>query len=156
MTNLGKARALALAAPALLLGGAYVSQYWGHLFPCEMCWWQRYAHMAAIALALLAYALARSAVARPAVLLAALAILVSGGIGVFHAGVEYHWWEGITTCSAGAAGGSAGDVLADILATPLIRCDQAQWTLFGLSLAGYNAIFSILAGVAVTWQALKR
>ena len=156
MTAIAKARALALIVPAALLGGAYVSQYWGHLYPCEMCWWQRYAHMAAIALALLAYAAARSAMARPLVLLAALAILVSGGIGVFHAGVEYHWWEGLTTCSAGATGGSAKDVLADILATPMIRCDQAQWTLFGLSLAGYNAIFSILGGVAVTWLALKR
>jgi len=156
MTDLGKARALALAAPALLLGGAYVSQYWGHLYPCEMCWWQRYAHMAALLLALLAYALARTAAARPAVLLAAFAILVSAGIGAFHAGVEYHWWEGLTTCSTSAVGGSAADVLADILATPTIRCDQAQWTLFGVSLAGYNAIFSILAGAVVTWLALKR
>ena len=156
MSDLAKARALALAVPALLLGGAYVSQYWGGLYPCEMCWWQRYAHMAAIAIALLAYAAARSGLGRPLVLLAALAILVSGGIGIFHAGVEYHWWEGITTCSTSATSGSAEDILKDILATPLIRCDQAQWTLFGLSLAGYNAIFSITGGVAVLWLALKR
>jgi disulfide bond formation protein DsbB len=156
MSDLAKARALALAIPAALLGGAYVSQYWGGLHPCEMCWWQRYAHMAAIALAVLAFAAARTGLGKALILSAAVAILVSGGIGVFHAGVEYHWWEGLTTCSTGGAGGSAGDVLAEILATPLIRCDQAQWTLFGLSLAGYNAIFSIAGGVAVLWQALKR
>ena len=45
-------------SPAALLAGAYGSQYFGgHLFPCEMCWWQRYAHFAALAAAILAYAL---------------------------------------------------------------------------------------------------
>jgi disulfide bond formation protein DsbB len=150
------ARALALLLPLALMAGALAFQYLGHLYPCEMCWWQRYPHIAAIVLAALAFVVPGVGAKRGLVLLATLAILISGAIGVYHAGVEYHWWEGITTCSAGAAGGSAGDVLADILATPLIRCDQAQWTLFGLSLAGYNAIFSILAGAAVTWQALKR
>ena len=48
MTNLDKAKGLALAVPAALLAGAYVSQYWGGLFPCHMCWWQRYAHFAAL------------------------------------------------------------------------------------------------------------
>ena len=77
------ARTLALAVPALLLGGAYVSQYGFGLYPCEMCWWQRYPHFVALALALLAF------VAPPARLwtaLAAVAILVSGAIGAYHAG----------------------------------------------------------------------
>jgi disulfide bond formation protein DsbB len=87
MSDLAKARALALAIPAALLGGAYVSQYWGGLHPCEMCWWQRYAHMAAIALAVLAFAAARTGLGKALILSAAVAILVSGGIGVYHAGV---------------------------------------------------------------------
>ena len=45
---------LALAVPVALLGGAYLGQYAFYLIPCEMCWWQRYAHFAALALALLA------------------------------------------------------------------------------------------------------
>src|SRR3546814_3417668 len=42
---------LVLALPAALLGGAYVAQYGFGLYPCEMCWWQRYPHFAALGLA---------------------------------------------------------------------------------------------------------
>ena len=68
------ANALALVVPAALLAGAYGSQFWGGLYPCEMCWWQRYAHFAAIPLALLAFVMPSRR--RPLVLLAALAIAV--------------------------------------------------------------------------------
>ena len=65
--------------------------------------------------------------------LAALAILASGLIGAFHAGVEYGWWEGLTACTSNIAGG--GDPLEAIMNAPLIRCDVAPWTLAGISLA---------------------
>jgi disulfide bond formation protein DsbB len=97
MTNLAKARWLALLVPAALLGGAYISQYGFGLFPCEMCWWQRYPHFAAIALALLGFGLKG---VRWPVALAGLAILASGLIGALHAGVEYDWWEGFTRCTS--------------------------------------------------------
>jgi len=71
MTNLDKARWISLLVPAGLLGGAYVSQYGFGLFPCEMCWWQRYPHFAAIGLALLAFTIKP---ARWPVALAALAV----------------------------------------------------------------------------------
>ena len=78
------ARWLALGVPVALLGGAYFGQYFGGLYPCEMCWWQRYAHFAALPFALLAFA---TEPRRLWVLLAALAVLASGLIGAFHAGV---------------------------------------------------------------------
>lgn len=131
------ARWAALLVPAALLGGAYLSQYGFGLYPCEMCWWQRYPHFVALALAPLAFALPQR---RWPVVLAALAIAVSGAIGAFHAGVEYHWWEGITRCTSTVQPGA--DVLKAILAAPLIRCDQAQWTVLGISLAGFNFLFS--------------
>lgn len=139
------ARLLALIAPAALLGGAYISQYGFGLFPCEMCWWQRYAHIAALAFALLAFALPRR---RGPVVLAALAILASGVIGGYHAGVEYHWWAGLTACTANpiASGGNPLDV---IMGAPMIRCDVAQWTLLGVSLAGFNFALSTLASIGV-------
>lgn len=145
------ARLLALAIPALLLGGAYLSQYGFGLYPCEMCWWQRYPHFAALPLAL--FALLRPP-ARGAVLLAALAILVSGLIGAFHAGVEYHWWQGLTTCTGAPAAAAGGDPLQAILDAPLVRCDQVQWEMFGISLAGFNFLFS--AGGALLVMALLR
>jgi disulfide bond formation protein DsbB len=149
MTSFEKARALALAGPAALLAGALGSQYLGGLFPCEMCHWQRWPHYAAVIVALAAFAAGRRPAARGLVVLAALLILVSGAIGLFHAGVEYGWWRGLTRCSALAAGGSSADMLREIMATPLIRCDAAQWTLFGISLAGFNAILSGALGSAI-------
>jgi disulfide bond formation protein DsbB len=146
VTRFATARALALAVPAALLAGAYGSQSLGGLVPCEMCWWQRYPHFAGVALALLAFVVP-GAGSRVLVALAALAIIVSGGIGVFHAGVEYHWWEGLTQCTAATPSGT--DFLKEIMNVPLIRCDAAQWTLFGISLAGWNAIVSIPAGLFI-------
>jgi disulfide bond formation protein DsbB len=146
------AQRLALAIPALLLVGAYVSQYWFGLYPCEMCWWQRWPHFAALALAVASYVMPLQR--RPLVGLAAVAILVSGLIGVFHAGVEYDLWEGITACALPAA--TAGsDVMDAIFAQPIISCDQPAWTLFGISLAGFNAIFSI-GGAFVIFALLRR
>lgn len=137
------AQRLALAVPALLLAGAYISEYGFGLFPCEMCWWQRYPHFAAVALALISFA------AKPRALwiaLAAIAILASGLIGAYHAGVEYGWWEGLTTCAAAVGG---GDALDAIFAAPLVRCDEVQWSLAGISLAGFNFLISTAAAIAI-------
>jgi len=156
LTDLAKARLLAMLAPAALLGGALTSQYAGGLHPCEMCYWQRWPHEAALALALLAYATAkRPAASRLMVNLAGIFIAVSGAIGVFHAGVEYGWWEGLTTCSRGPTAATTEDLLKAIVSAPVVRCDEAQWTLAGVSLAGFNAIFSFAAAIAI-WALAHR
>ncbi len=151
MTGFAKARALALIIPAALIAGALGSQYLGGLAPCEMCLWQRWPHYAAIGIAAIAFVLPQRAL----VWLAALAILISGGIGIFHAGVEYHWWEGLNQCSQVPGSGGSENILADIMKTPLVRCDQAQWSLFGISLAGYNAMVSI-GGALLIMRLLMR
>ncbi|MCC6477676.1 MAG: disulfide bond formation protein B [Sphingomonadaceae bacterium] len=148
MTGFDRARWLALLLPFGLLAGAYASQYLGGLYPCEMCWWQRWPHFAALPLALGAF-VGGAGMRRTLVALAALAILTSGLIGGYHAGVEYGWWEGITTCSSTIVPGSGKDVLDAILDAPLIRCDIAPWTLFGISLAGYNFLISTLGALAI-------
>ena len=143
-TRLRAARIVALLVPASLLGGALFSQYVGGLYPCEMCHWQRWPHAVAIVLGLGAlFSPVDAARTRPLVLLAGLAIAVSGAIGVFHAGVELGWWEGVTTCTA-----TGVTSLQDILAVPLVRCDQIQWSFLGISMAGWNAILS-LGGAAL-------
>jgi len=156
MTRLDRARWLALLIPAALLGGAYASQYVGGLHPCEMCYWQRWPHMVAIVLAIGALALKQTALSRALVILAALAIAVSGAIGVFHAGVEYGWWPGITGCSAAMTATNPQDMLAEIMATPLVRCDVPQWTFAGISLAGFNAILSLGGAVWVAMLAFGK
>ena len=147
------ATALILAGSGALLGGALLFQHVGGLAPCEMCLWQRWPHVAALALGLVAWATRHN---RVVLGLAALAVLASAAIGYFHAGVEYHWWAGPSACSAAPMTGSVADITAMVLATPLIRCDAAAWTLFGISMAGYNALLSSLIGGASLWLTLRR
>lgn len=141
--SLRRAHAIAFGVPALLLAGAYVSEFGFGLFPCEMCWWQRYPHFVAVALATLAFFLPPRALW---IALAAAAILVSAAIGGFHAGVEYGWWKGITDCTSTMPQG--GNALENIINAPLIRCDVAPWSLLGISLAGWNFLISSVAGLA--------
>ena len=151
-SRLARARLLALATPAVLLGGALASQYVGGLYPCEMCHWQRWPHGAAILLALGAmFSPLAAPRTRTLTLLAALAIAVSGAIGIYHAGVEYGYWEGMTTCTT-----SGATTLEDLLSVPLVRCDQVQWSLFGVSLAGFNAIISLGAAAIVARLASRK
>jgi len=146
------AQRLAVAIPVLLLGGAYISELVFGLFPCEMCWWQRYAHFAALGLALMSIILAPK---RLWVAGAGLAIITAGVIGGFHAGVEYGWWEGATACASNVALGT-GSALDRIMNAPLIRCDVSPWDLWGISLAGWNFIISTSTGIAIVWLALRR
>jgi disulfide bond formation protein DsbB len=151
------ARLIALLLPAALLAGAFGSQYLGGLYPCEMCWWQRYAHMAALVPAALAFtAPAASARSRTLTLLAALGIATSGAIGVYHAGVEAKIFQGFTTCTALAtSGGSPADLLKQIVTAPIIRCDQVQWSFLGISMAGWNAIMSLSGAALILILSLK-
>jgi disulfide bond formation protein DsbB len=144
---------LALLIPSALYGGALISQYAFGLFPCEMCYWQRWPHQAAIMLAALALILRNNPTAmRVLTILAALAVLTSGGIGAFHAGVEYGFWPG-PACSTAATGPISID---DIMAGPVIACDKPQWTLGPISLAGFNALFSFAGGIAILAMLFRR
>ncbi|MBU6252557.1 MAG: disulfide bond formation protein B [Alphaproteobacteria bacterium] len=136
---------LALLVPSALMLGALGSQYIGGLYPCEMCHWQRWPHEFAIVAALFAFGTRNHRAAVILTVLAALGIATSGALGVFHAGVEYGWWPGITSCSTTAS----ATTLEAIMAAPVIRCDTPQWTLAGVSLAGFNAIFSIGSALAI-------
>ena len=154
--SLKAARLLALLVPAALLGGAYGFQYIGGLPPCEMCWWQRYGHMAAVAFAVLAFLLRGGGAGRALVILAALAILTSGAIGAYHAGVELKIFEGFTQCTSSVSGGSAADMLEAIMKAPIVRCDQVPWSFLGISMAGWNAILSIGFACTILWLATRR
>lgn len=154
---LGLAKALALLVPAALLAGAYGSQYIGGLAPCEMCYWQRWAHIAALGFALASLAAGRLPDrGRSLVWLAGLAILASGAIGAYHAGVEAGIFEGFTQCTSPATSGSVEDLLAEIMRAPVVRCDQVQWSLLGISMAGWNAILSIGSALVILWLSLKQ
>lgn len=153
---LSLAKALALLVPLTALAVAFGSQYLGRLVPCEMCWWQRYAHFAALPFALGALALG-SGRGRPLVWLACLAIAASGAIGFYHAGVELGYFEGLTRCTATiSSSGSADDFLKQLMDAPLIRCDQVQWSFLGISMAGWNAILSLTSALSILWLSFRK
>ena len=147
--------AAALGSAALMLG-ALAFQHIGGLAPCKLCIWQRYPHVIAIGLGLLALLL-KNARARLLVIVAgAIAAATTAAIGIYHAGVEKGIFEGPTSCTSNGIGNvSPDELLTQILAAPLIRCDDIAWQLAGISMAGWNAIISL--GLCLLWlMALKR
>ena len=124
-----------------LLGGALMSQYVVGLLPCDLCIWQRWPHLTVILLALIGLS---GIMPRSMLWLIFIAGIVSVGFGGYHAGIEYGFWAGPAGCTANLI--LDGDIKAltqQLLDTPLMRCDEVPWSLFGVSMAGWNALISL-------------
>ena len=137
---------LAAGGSAALLAGSFGFEYIGGLLPCTLCLWQRWPHGAALVLGALGLALPQ----RIWPILGALAALSTAAIALFHVGVEQTWWEGLATCTVDAlAGVSVDDLLAtDTTVGAPVRCDAIAWQMFGISMAGWNGLISlVLAGL---------
>lgn len=144
MTKFQKMVLLAAAGSAALMIGALIFQYGFGMAPCKMCIWQRWPHVIAIALGGFIYFVPNRFLA----LLGGLVVLTGGGIGVYHAGVEQEWWQGPTDCTG--TGLSLSDNLLDMSApVNVVMCDVIPWAMFGISMAGWNAIISF--GLAYLW-----
>src|SRR5882757_6224009 len=167
-STLDRARARAQPATAaaiviaivgvLTMVGFFTFQYVLGYPPCPLCLEQRYAFYVAVPLAAMLLLRLSIGFSRKVVTLALLAIAVAmlwnAGLGTYHSGVEWHWWQGPTDCSGAIPNFSTGGSLLDqINKTRVVRCDEAAWRFLGLSLAGYNVLVSLfLAGVAA-WGA---
>src|SRR5215469_1630334 len=137
-----------LIAAIAVIGAALFSQYWGDLQPCELCLMERWPYYAAIVIAVLALALPTAGSSRTALLLLALVFVVSAGLGFYHVGVEYHWFRGPTACTNNSGMPQSLEQLKQMLAhTQVVMCDQVQWSLGGISLAGWNFVASALIAV---------
>ena len=119
-----------------------------------LCIYQRWAFVAAGGFGLIALFLAARPAARlAAVGLAGLSFLTGAGIAVFHTGVEQQWWRGTDECYAPAldTSQSIDQLREQLLNTSFVSCADIPWSLFGISMAGYNAIFSTILGLATLW-----
>lgn len=142
---------LALAGSVGLLLAALAFQYIGGMAPCQLCIWQRWPHLVAL--------LGGAALLLPGTiwpLIGAAGAATSGGIGVYHTGIERGWWPGPTSCSGGGELSTLTpeQLLERVLAAPVVRCDQVPWELLSLSMASWNAVASL--GIAALWLSTLR
>ena len=133
-----------LMASAAVLGAALYSQYFGGLAPCELCLLQRWPWAAAITIAIVALFVGQDRSLRGVALVLGLVFLASIGFAFYHVGVEQHWFAGPSACTASAAPTSLEAMRQQILNAQVVRCDEPQWSLIGVSLAGWNLLASIV------------
>ena len=143
---------LVFALAALVIGAALASEIFAGLTPCALCLKQRVPYYLALPLLGLAYFYAPfGKLASRGLLVTVGVVFLSGaGLGAYHAGIEYGFWAGPATCGGGGAMASSPQALLLALESQsLVRCDAPAWSLFGISLAGYNALASLgLAAIA--------
>jgi disulfide bond formation protein DsbB len=137
--------AISVVAAATLAGAWFFELALG-LEPCPLCLDQRIPYYIAIplglAVGLLARAPSRGSMARIGLGVLGVVMLIGAGYGIYHAGVEWGFWEGPTACAAGR-GGASGDILSSLkTATRVVPCNEAAWRFLGISLAGYNALIA--------------
>ena len=152
---------VAWAYSVLSIAGAWTFQLLGYA-PCEMCYWQRDPHYVAIVIGAVALVTRRTWLAW----LGALAAAITSGLGFYHTGVERQWWPGPTSCtgSADIGGLTPEELLNQLTAAPLVRCDEIPWRLSDLipwemldiTMANLNAVGSLAIGLAGLAAALKR
>ena len=140
---------------------AHAFEQFGGYPPCPLCLQERYAYYFAVPATLVAFFAARGnalGVARIVLVLIAVGFLINAGVGVYHAGIEWKWWEGPATCAGGTEiAWGAGGLAEQLENAQVIRCDEAPWHLLGLSFAGWNAVVSaVLATIAVFGAGLRR
>ena len=158
-TRLPRAATVALAIAAggaATILGAYFFQYVVGFIPCPLCLDQRVPYYVVIPLAVVVAATVMDGLRREVIIaglvMLALGMLVSAGLGVYHAGVEWKWWMGPTECSGPIRSlGSAADLLREIQKANLVRCDDAAWRFLGISLAGYNVLISTALAAIAIW-----
>lgn len=117
----------------------YIAQHGYGFMPCELCIWQRGPYWASLIVSLLVLRSGRQPLLPVLLVVLILIWLTSAGLGLYHVGVEQHWWV-----HGGACGGAGQALTAEtLLATPIQRCDEIGWTFLGLSMATWNVPFSL-------------
>ena len=134
-----------LMASAVVLGTALLSEYWGGLAPCELCLMQRWPWAAAIVISLVVVLVGERAGLAWVALLLGLVFAIGVVLAFYHVGVEQHWFAGPSACTASGGGAmTLEDMKRQILGTAPVLCDRPAWTLFGVSLAGWNLLASLI------------
>lgn len=156
-TRTGRASLAVFIVTLGTLALAWGFQIIGGYVPCPLCLQQRWSYYAVIVLSLALLAVlgvspSRTGLVRAGLVVTALLMLAGAGLGIYHAGVEWHWWAGPAAC-AGGAGLTGG--LPDLSTAHVVRCDEAQWRFLGLSFAGWNVVVSCGMAAVALWGARR-
>jgi disulfide bond formation protein DsbB len=141
-----------LTVSAVVLGAALLSQYWGGLAPCELCLMQRWPWGLAITISLVTVLVGGRGTLPWVAAILALVFAASTVFAFYHVGVEQKWFMGPSACTASTPGNSGAAMTLEqmkqqILGTAPVMCDRVQWSLFGVSLAGWNVLASLIMAV---------
>ena len=118
---------------------AYYFEYIEGLFPCKLCYWQRYPHF----MNMLIFPIFYFFPIRSLIFIGMGSMLVSISLAFYHVGVEQKYWPGLNSCSNASIEGLTTDQLLDqIMSAPIVRCDEIAWELIGISMAGWNFLIS--------------
>jgi disulfide bond formation protein DsbB len=143
---------------ALTICGFFFFQYVMDLPPCPLCLEQRMPYYVGVPLAALLWLGAGFGASRKVMVLGFLAIVAlmlwGGGLGAYHAGVEWKFWPGPQDCSGPINKfGAARDLMSQLQNVTVVRCDEAAWRFLGISLAGYNVLVSLFLVLTAGWGA---
>lgn len=132
-------------ACAVALGSALVGEYVYGLRPCVLCLYERIPYAVAGVVAFLMMLLpSSSGLRRLAVLLCLVAFAGNAVLGVYHVGVEQHWWASPACTGVAMDNVSVLDLQAALIRPAQPACDDIQWSLFGVTFAGFNLIYSVI------------
>ena len=143
--------ALILGASVAALAGAFFAQYVMGLEPCPLCLYQRFPYGVTIVLGALALA-GKGGWPLLAIALAGAVFAGEAGLAFYHVGVEQHWWAGLDACAQAGATPETVDELRTLLLDepPPPPCDAVPWSLFGVSMAGYNMLYAgVMAAISL-------
>ena len=130
-------------ACCLVIATAYAFEYLANLQPCVLCLYQRIPYAIAIGLMLLVAILRKHTQLNLILFIATSVVFAIGSaIAIFHIGVEQQLWQGTPGCGNFITTDSVEALRKQLLAQPIVRCDEVTWSLFGISMAGYNFLIS--------------
>ena len=139
---------LILLASVAVLGAALLFEHVGGLAPCTLCLYERWPWEATIALSMVALLAGDRASTPWVIALCGVIFLAGAGLGFYHAGVEQKWFAGPTSCSGSFGTADTVEALkAQIMGQKPVRCDEIPWSMLGISMAGWNAILSLVMAV---------
>lgn len=150
--------ALALTVAFAAIVAALIFEYWGGHAPCPICLKERYAYYVGVPLlfaGLVGLSTGHYETSAALFALVAVAFAANMVLGGYHAGIEWGFWEGPSTCSGALQPlESPANLLKGLASPKVVRCDSAGWRLFGLSFAGWNAVVSAFLWIT-SWAASR-